>query len=206
MFPLYQRKLIVFGCQSACKFELPLYVSSVLFVHGALFVFDAIPDECESVVKNNKNNTNNFFIVSPFSFLPLPCGGAETVIAVSGAGFPQGMEPSIRLRVAPPRLRRIVPWALCDSPARGELRIKRPPRNRAVGELANHRITDFRGLYVYACGSPTIIKQRSGISRCKKKHRNIFFYDAFAPNSIGLLQPRTQSLRFNYYSNTFLFF
>ena len=74
VFPLYHRSCIVFGCQSACKFELPLYVSSVLFVHGADALFDAIPDAKESGVKNNRNNKNIFFIFLSFLSSPLARG------------------------------------------------------------------------------------------------------------------------------------
>jgi len=50
----------VFGCQSAAKFELPLYVSRVLLVHGAELVFDAIPDANSGEANKDKNNTKTF--------------------------------------------------------------------------------------------------------------------------------------------------
>ena len=54
---LYHRKFISFGCQSAARFELPLYVSSVVLVHGALFEFESIPDANESIVIKTETAT-----------------------------------------------------------------------------------------------------------------------------------------------------
>ena len=72
------------------------------------------------------------------------------MIAVSGAGFPQGMEPSIRLRVAPPRLR--LPATPYSSSQRRTFAPffttteratqRKTAGKRAVGELANHLIID----------------------------------------------------------------
>jgi hypothetical protein len=80
---LYHRKSIVFGCQSADKFEFPLYVSRVLFVHGAVFEFDAIPDAKESPANKHKNNTKNFFM-----FLSFFCGPSHEALAKCGVCTP----------------------------------------------------------------------------------------------------------------------
>ena len=77
-FSLYHRNFISFGCQSADRFELPLYVSSVVLVHGADALFDAIPDANESVeiIIINKIIKNRFMFI-PF-FLLRPCRGANS--------------------------------------------------------------------------------------------------------------------------------
>ena len=71
---LYHVKFITFGCQSALRFVFPLYVSSVVFVHGADAAFDAIPLANKSVVKIINNKNNSFFISVPFLSSPLARG------------------------------------------------------------------------------------------------------------------------------------
>jgi len=65
-------------------------------------------------------------------------------------------------------------------------------KNRAVGELENHIVID-PAAFMY---SPTAPQPSHGEDDDAKNTEHLSDYDAFAPNDIGFLWPRTQSLRF----------
>jgi hypothetical protein len=70
VLPSYHFRFITFGSQFISTSAVPVYLESVSLSHGAVALFDAIPDANESAVKKHKNNKLNFFINSPF-FLAL---------------------------------------------------------------------------------------------------------------------------------------
>jgi hypothetical protein len=130
-----------------------------VLVHGADALFDAIPDANELVEKIINNKIKNRFISVPFFFITY----------------------------VDPHTPRATPWPV--SPSGGEFALRSCEKNnrpvkRAVGEFKNQIKPYDSAAFMYTPAAPQpYFNEGSGTLRCKT-HRNIYFYDAFAPGLI----------------------